>query len=64
MNTETVKRPHVREAIRVVGIRIDGTRVVISHHESRTAAETATHLIQRGPEYSEILIESERRLLK
>jgi hypothetical protein len=60
MNTTDSNLAEVCEAVQVIGLRIDGTRVVISHHESRTAAERTVQLIRRSPDYSKILIESEK----
>jgi hypothetical protein len=44
---------------RVVGIRANGQRVVISQHASRETAERVVGLIKFDSQYSSIVIESE-----
>jgi len=45
----------------IVGIRPDGTRLVISNHHARDVAETALRLIQNRSAFSELRIERARR---
>lgn len=57
MTAKIESLPEVTEAVQVVGVRVDGTRVVISKHESRGVAEKAMHLMQHGSGYSNLQIE-------
>jgi hypothetical protein len=57
MAAEQATLPDVAEPLQVVGLRVDGTRVVISKHESRGVAEKAVSLMQHGTGYSKLQIE-------
>ncbi|MBI3866461.1 MAG: hypothetical protein HY290_31660 [Planctomycetia bacterium] len=46
-----------RERFRVVGVRSNGKRVVISQHDSREVAEKVVRLIEFGSPFKELLIE-------
>lgn len=48
MTLRTESLPNVAEPLQVVGVRIDGTRVVISKHDSRGLAEKAINLTEHG----------------
>jgi hypothetical protein len=49
------------DTYRVVGVRADGQRVVISKHASLGVAERVVGLIRAGSQFQELCIESEDR---
>ena len=45
----------------VVGVKTDGTRVVVSRNESLETAERVLHMVQPGNGYQDIQIEEESK---
>jgi hypothetical protein len=61
MTVQAESLPEVTEPVQVVGVRVDGTRVVISKHESRGVAEKAVHLMEHAGGYSILQIEPRQK---